>query len=122
MVAPSSCRNSCNASTSFRLRNSNALWWKQLGANSAVSNFQYDLYFYLKNPSAAQALEFDVNQSLNGYKYIFGTECNLRGTYAGYWRVYDSVTHWQNTGVACTGITAGIGTATPRTDTERGTL
>ena len=29
---------------------SNALWWKQLGANPNVSNFTYDLYFYLKTP------------------------------------------------------------------------
>src|SRR5688500_786395 len=37
---------------------SNALWWKQLGSNPGVRNFKYDLYFYIKNPGAAQALEF----------------------------------------------------------------
>ena len=30
---------------------SNALWWKQLGANPNVTNFVYDLYFYLKIPA-----------------------------------------------------------------------
>src|SRR5512146_2795797 len=25
---------------------SNALWWKQLGANNGVSHFVYDIYFY----------------------------------------------------------------------------
>lgn len=77
-----------------------ALWWKQLGANSAVSNFSYDLYFYLKTPSAAQALEFDVNQSLNGQKYIFGTQCDIKGNHD--WDVYDAAAHkWMQTGIAC---------------------
>ena len=78
----------------------NALWWKQLGANSSVSNFSYDLYFYLKNPSAAQALEFDVNQSLNGKKYIFGTECDIKDKHV--WNIYDAYHHkWMATSVAC---------------------
>ncbi len=92
-------------SAEFYLRGSkaysNALWWKQLGANPNVSNFTYDLYFYLKNPSAAQALEFDVNQSLGGKKYIFGTECDIKGKHA--WMVYNAAGHaWTNSGVACT--------------------
>ncbi len=77
----------------------NALWWKQLGANSSVRNFKYDLYFYLTNPSAAQALEFDVNQSLNGKKYIFGTQCNIKGT--GTWDVWSTTYRWKSTGIPC---------------------
>lgn len=80
----------------------NALWWKQLGANSSAHHFTYDLYFYLKNPSAAQALEFDVNQSVNGKKYIFGTEC----TSARIWKVYSASQHWVNTGIGCPKPTA----------------
>ena len=77
-----------------------ALWWNQLGANPNVSNFQYDLYFYLKQPSAAQALEFDVNQSIDGKKYIFGTECDIKGHHD--WNVYDAAGHqWMQTGIAC---------------------
>lgn len=84
---------------------SGGLWWKQLGANSAVSNFQYDLYFYLKDPSAAQALEFDVNQSINSKKYIFGTECDIKDHHA--WNIYDAANHkWMGTGIACTAPTA----------------
>ncbi len=79
---------------------SNALWWKQLGANSSVSNFQYDLYFYLKDPSAAQALEFDVNQGVGGKKYIFGTECDVKDTHT--WKIYDANAHqWMTTSLAC---------------------
>ena len=89
-------------STKFHIGGStpyaNALWWKQLGANSKVRHFKYDLYFYLKNPSAAQALEFDVNQSLNGKKYIFGTECSIK---AGTWKVYSASSKWANTGISC---------------------
>jgi hypothetical protein len=78
----------------------NALWWKQLGANSGVKNFKYDLYFYIKNPAAAQALEFDVNQSLNSKKYIFGTQCNIKGGHV--WDVYDPYNHaWRHTGISC---------------------
>lgn len=93
-------------STKFHIGGStpyaNALWWKQLGANSNAHHFTYDLYFYLKNPSAAQALEFDVNQSVNGKKYIFGTEC----TSAHIWKVYSASLHWVNTGIGCPQPTA----------------
>jgi hypothetical protein len=78
---------------------SNALWWKQVGANSAAHNFQYDVYFYIKNPTAIQALEFDVNQSVGGHKYIFGTECNVRGS--GAWDVWSKDSGWISTGIPC---------------------
>jgi hypothetical protein len=78
----------------------NALWWKQLGANAGASHFVYDLYYYTKTPTAAQALEFDVNQSLNSKKYIFGTECDFSGTHT--WHVYDPYNrHWVSTSIAC---------------------
>jgi hypothetical protein len=75
-----------------------ALWWKQLGGTNA-KHFIYDLYFYVKDPGASQALEFDVNQSINGRMYIFGTECNFRNT--GTWRVWDTTYKWVNTGIPC---------------------
>ncbi len=79
---------------------SSALWWKQLGANNNASNFVYDLYFYMSSPNYSQALEFDVNQSVGGHKYIFGTQCNYRGT--GQWDVWDGTgVTWRATGVAC---------------------
>jgi hypothetical protein len=86
---------------------SNALWWKQLGANSGVSNFQFDMYFYLKNPSAAQSLEFDMNQSFGGHKFIFGTQCDIKGAHV--WDVYDGYNHkWMQTGIACSAPTAYV--------------
>jgi hypothetical protein len=84
---------------------SNALWWKQLGGNSAVKNFIYDLWFYIKDPGASQALEFDVNQSTNGRKWIFGSECNMTNT--GQWRVWDTANKtWKTTGIPCPRPTA----------------
>jgi len=74
-----------------------ALWWKQLGANPSATHFTYDLYFYYTNASAPQALEFDVNQSVGGKKYIFGTQCNVA---AKVWDVWNGHA-WASTGVAC---------------------
>ncbi|MGH9571339.1 MAG: hypothetical protein ACRD4F_16970, partial [Candidatus Angelobacter sp.] len=79
---------------------SNVLWWKQLGANNAVTHFVYDVYFYLKVPSLAQALEFDVNQSNGAFKFIFGTQCNIKGGHR--FDVYDPAGHaWRSAGIAC---------------------
>ena len=92
---------------STAVRYGTALWWKYAGASDSYSHFVYDVYFYLKNPSAAQALEFDVNQTrkADGVKYIFGTECDIRGTHT--WRVYDNYNKkWTSTGITCAMPTA----------------
>ncbi len=79
---------------------SGALWWKQLGANAKVSHFVYDLYFYVKNPNAPQALEFDMNQSVGNRKFIFGTQCDIKGHKD--WDVWDTANgKWVKTGIAC---------------------
>lgn len=77
-----------------------ALWWKQLGGNDGVTHFVYDVRFFIKNPGAAQALEFDVNQSVNNKKFIFGTECDI--VEGNKWRVWDTTNaHWMPTGASC---------------------
>ncbi|MBV8207084.1 MAG: hypothetical protein JO041_09850 [Acidobacteria bacterium] len=79
---------------------SDALWWNQLGAEPNARHFVYDVYFYYTNPNAPQALEFDVNQSVGGIKYIFGTQCDIRGSHQ--WDVWDGASkHWVATGIAC---------------------
>jgi hypothetical protein len=79
----------------------NALWWKQLGANSAPTHFVYDLYFYVTNPEYAQALEFDLNHTTGGFRYIMGVQCNMRDT--GVWEVWDGVGQtWRTLSLACT--------------------
>ena len=80
-----------------------ALWWKQLGANSGVSHFVYDLQFYIKDSNSAFALEFDVNQSTGGHRYVMGTQCGNR--YDKQWDVWDTYDkHWIPTGISCTGL------------------
>src|SRR5882762_7517793 len=80
-----------------------ALWWNDVGGRDASSRFIYDLYFYVVDPTAPQALEFDVNQTraADSTKYIFGVECDIRGTHS--WRYYDNaVKKWVSSGIACT--------------------
>ncbi len=71
---------------------SNALWWKELDVNTSATHFDYDLWIYSANPGAAQALEFDVNQSFNGTRWVYGTECNIYA--GGHWDVWDSSGQW----------------------------
>jgi hypothetical protein len=79
---------------------SDAIWWKQLGANNGATHFQYDLDFFLTNPQYAEALEFDVNQSIGNMKFIFGTQCNIKS--GGTWDVWDTAGNaWRSTGIAC---------------------
>lgn len=66
---------------------SNALWWKSFQANPNVSHFTYDLSFYIDKPEAPEALEFDVNQSFGGSRYVWGTECDFKDT--GKWDLWD---------------------------------
>ena len=91
-----SARAHLGATTAF----GNALWWRQLGANNTKTHFVYDLFFYLKQPGYSQALEFDVNQSTGTKKFIFGTQCNIKG--GSVWDVYDPAGHaWRHTGIHC---------------------
>ena len=75
----------------------NALWWRQMTKQPTARHFQYDLYYYITNPSVSQALEFDVNQALNNKWYIFGTECSGGKV----WKVWDYYKHWVDTGISC---------------------
>jgi len=64
-----------------------ALWFEFLGSADSATHFVYDLNFYMDNPSAPQALEFNVTQSAGGSHYDFSTQCDLVGTRT--WRVWD---------------------------------
>jgi hypothetical protein len=59
----------------------------------------YDVYFYIKTPQYAQALEFDNNQANGSMRWIFGTECNIA---AGRWDVWGNKSgNWLATGIPC---------------------
>jgi hypothetical protein len=88
-----------------KMHYSNALWWRELGPDSKPTHFDYDLYFYLDDPSAPEALEFDVNQTISGTRYVFGTECSYRNT--GHWDIWDSAGgKWVETDVPCPRVAA----------------
>ncbi|MHB8217965.1 MAG: hypothetical protein ACYDDS_17980 [Candidatus Sulfotelmatobacter sp.] len=63
-------------------------------------NFTYDVYFWVSNPGASQALEFDINQFFNSMGFIWGHECRIAG--GNEWDVWDNLNqHWVPTGVSC---------------------
>jgi hypothetical protein len=77
-----------------------ALWFKFLGAQNAATHFVYDLFFYVDNPAAAQAIEFNVSQSDGQNRYSFSTQCDLKGAKA--WRVWDPISNqWMASAVSC---------------------
>lgn len=97
---PSLSGNSSQFTLGGPTQYSNALWWKSFGPNSTPTHFVYDLYFYINDPNAPEALEFDINQSFNGVRYTWGTECSYRDT--GHWDIWNPESeHWETTSVAC---------------------
>jgi hypothetical protein len=66
----------------------------------SLHNFTYDVYFYVEDVGASQALEFDINQFVDGYSYIWGHECRIDG--GNEWDIWDDPGQkWHPTGVAC---------------------
>ena len=67
---------------------------------SSAHNFIYDVYFYVSDLSASQAVEFDINQFVNGHSYIWGHECRIKG--GNQWDIWDNQgMKWHATGVGC---------------------
>lgn len=65
-----------------------------------LHNFTYDVYFWVKDASVSQAMEFDINQFTGGKSYIWGHECRIAGGHE--WDVYDNVNkRWVPTGIPC---------------------
>jgi hypothetical protein len=65
-----------------------------------LHDFTYDVYFYGDNLGLSQALEFDINQFVNGMGFIFGHECRIAG--GNEWDVWDNQNaYWKHTGIPC---------------------
>lgn len=80
---------------------SNALYWIPLGGGDNVKHFVYDLYFYIDNSNASQALEFDVNQTFGTTRWTWGSECNFDADQK--WDIWnDAGGVWVPTNVPCT--------------------
>lgn len=67
----------------------------------SLHHFIYDTDFYVTNPGATQALEFDVSVWMSGIAGgTFGTECAHLGD--GMWDIWNNATgHWESTGIPC---------------------
>ena len=81
---------------------SNELYFNAIAGGNNVSHFSYDLYFYIDNPNAPQALEFDTNQTFGGYRWVWGSECNFKGETPPMWDIWDDENGvWRETDVPC---------------------
>ncbi len=91
-IAPSSpdCPGYCNM-----------LYFNPIAGGTNVTHFLYDLYFYIDNPNAPQALEFDVNQTYGGQRWVWGSECNFKAD--GVWDIWNDApnTGWTPTNIPC---------------------
>lgn len=78
---------------------SNMLYFNPVAGGDNVSHFIYDLYFYIDNPNASQALEFDINQTFGGKRWVWGSECSFNDS--GKWDIWDDVNGWKPTIYDC---------------------
>ena len=60
-----------------------ALQSNTTGAANTATHFVYDIDFYLETPQYAFALEFDVNQTVNSRRFVFGTQRVSLSVHAG---------------------------------------
>lgn len=66
----------------------------------SLHNFTYDVYFWVGNVNDSQALEFDINQFVNGKSYIWGHECRIDGGHQ--WDTWSNPGQkWVPSGVSC---------------------
>jgi hypothetical protein len=79
----------------------NMLYFNPIAGGNNISHFIYDVYFYIDNPNAPQALEFDVNQTYGGQRWVWGSECNFKGD--GVWDIWNDApnTGWTPTTIPC---------------------
>ena len=65
-----------------------------------LHNFTYDVWFYLSDNTTPQALEFDINQFVNGQSYIWGHECRVAG--GNQWDTWSNPgQYWVPSGIGC---------------------
>ena len=85
-----------------------ALWYKKMGSGyDSATNLLWDFWVQLDSHAAgaAQALEYDAFQFVNGYNYMIGSQCNVA---AGVWDLWDELNgHWIHTTITCHGFPAG---------------
>jgi hypothetical protein len=98
--SPAQDGNSTKFSMAGPTAYSNMLYFNPVAGGNNVTHFTYDLYFYIDNGTAPQALEFDINQTFGGNRWVWGSECNFNGS--GKWDIWNDLTGWQPTAYPCT--------------------
>ncbi len=69
----------------------------------SLHNFTYDVYFWVKDASVSQGLEFDINQFFGGQGFIWGHECRIAGGHE--WDTWNNQgKHWVPSGIPCNPI------------------
>jgi hypothetical protein len=70
----------------------------QIVANT--HNFIYDVWFYGTSLNESEALEFDVNQFVDGLSFIWGHQCTVLGGHD--WEIWNNQANaWVSTGISC---------------------
>lgn len=66
----------------------------------SLHHFTYDVYFWVKDATISQAVEFDINQFFGGKRFIWGHECRIAGGHE--WDTWNNQTkHWVKSGIPC---------------------
>ncbi len=66
----------------------------------SLHDFTYDVYFWVADVEVSQALEFDINQFVNGQSFIWGHECRVAGGHE--WDTWSNPGgHWVPSGIGC---------------------
>jgi hypothetical protein len=58
----------------------NMLYFNPVAGRNNVSLLTHDLHFMVDKPNARQALEFDINQTFGGNRWVWGFEGNFNGS------------------------------------------
>jgi len=100
---PAPLAGSSNVSGEFQLLDSpawsDALWTRNLLANSSASSFIWDLYLYV-NSTNYNGSELDLVATANGREFMLGSVCNRPGNS---WDTWNTATQqWtHNTSIPC---------------------
>jgi hypothetical protein len=86
---------------------SDAMWTKKVSGSDNYHHFVFDTYYYVKNSSAVQGLEFNITDYANLKGYTFGFTCDVKAS--GTWKISVpksststmSQMYWQSTGISC---------------------
>lgn len=81
-------------------------WHVSFANNPSSTNFGFDVYVYIVNPSQVANLELDLNQVMsNGETVIYGTQCSSYSKTWEYSYTSGGKPHWKSSGIGCNPLT-----------------